>query len=224
MAQLYKCTGCKVDKSYTKEEQGKKFTLEEMGTIKENKYCFHHLELEMEKRVKCTNCTKTVKRKNGVYVSINTKFSESGQDEEAKKSEKLFCSDSCGAKYQENLLYKDKFFRKYVKFHNLEGFNEIQKVIFVQLEGYRTKREMSYIGMCYTLDYISIKKLTMPKNSVWMILQEYDNARDYFTQINIQNRIMEEMKEVKVVTRYFKLPEKSKREDRVKNLLYLPED
>lgn len=219
MARGYKCTLCKVDKELSIEEKNKTFQLEEMGIIKDKKYCKKHYEQEMLKKSKCEQCGKTIQRKDGVEVPIEFKTNNT-----VKSKNRFFCSSACAYNYEQDIFYKEGFIELLLEYFKLEKSSEIPKSVYIQMNMLINKYELSYKGMLFTMKYIMIHNLELKKDNIWLIYYKYDSARKYFTELNRREREVRELKKVEVKTKYFKLPKRSDKEKRKNRLLYLPEE
>lgn len=220
MIKEYKCATCKADKSLEKADRDRKFPLSEMKIINGNKYCLPHFEVMMDKKCKCSHCGKSLKRRDGVNKNVGIGF----KDDVLQGKEKFFCSEECSKSFEEEIYYKHELIKDFMKLHNLKDTTEVPKVIYVQMASFKNKYDMSFKGMSYTMSYITSKRLSMPVDSLWLVVKEYDNARMYYATLNKRKREAENMDTRAKKTRYFKLPSKADKKERVSKILYLPED
>lgn len=197
-----KCTICKTEK--------------ELTYINGKYYCKEHYEEFMSSKVVCHHCGKKITRADGVPLL----------DYSIRKANKWFCDEECKKKFNTEQEYKDKLNEELLKYFNYSSSKEAPTGIYIQMNHFIKKYNMTYQGMYLTLHYCIRHNIKLEKGNIGMLQWKYELAKEeYIEKMEIENSAKSvDLEEAKTTYyKYMQEDDKTRYKQRIKKLLYLPE-
>lgn len=143
-------------------------------TLKKVNICENCIEDYKKTRINCTVCKKSFKRDKEYFA------------EDSKFKTKNFCCEECYNKYvaeEEEKDKMDKWLKEYFKVDTLPSR------IYMQMEDFKTKKNISYKWCFTTLRYIvSIQGNTLQEGTIGVVPYVVDECKRYVTEINERNK------------------------------------
>lgn len=197
-----KCTICKKEEGLT--------------SINGKYYCKEHYEEFMSAEVTCHHCGKKVTRADGIHLI----------DYSIKKANKWFCDEGCKNRFNTEQEYKDKLNKELLKYFNYTSSKEAPTGIYVQMNHFIKKYNMTYQGMYLTLQYCIRHGIKLEKGNIGLLQWKYELAKEeYIKKIEIEKSAKQVDLEDSKTTYYKYVPEdyNLRHTQRIKKLLYLPD-
>lgn len=147
-------------------------------TLKKINICTDCFEEYKKAKVHCTVCRSSFSREKEYY------------NEDSKWRSKNFCSEKCYSEYYQEQEEKDKmteWLKKHYKTENLPTR------IFMQMEDFKTKRNISYRWCFVTLRYIvDVKQQSLQEGTIGLVPYMIDECKEYVASVNRTKKLAKE--------------------------------
>lgn len=186
----------------------------EIITLNSKKYCQEHYEEYMNSKISCPICKKSVVRNIAVPLLPLTD----------RKKNTWFCSGKCKEKHLMEIEYKNKLSYSLVEYFGYTSTTEISTAIYIQMDRFKKKYNMTYQGMYLTYNYCVSNNIKIEKGSIIVLQWNYEKAKeDYIKNLQMQKSVEEASTQKSKIIYYKYVPQKENKQ-RIKKILYLPED
>lgn len=186
----------------------------EIIVLNNKKYCQEHYEEYMNIKIACPICNKSVVRKKATPLLSLIE----------NKKNTWFCSEKCKEKHLTEMEYKDKLTHSLVDYFGYTSTTEISTAIYVQMNIFKKKYNMTYQGMYLTYNYCVSNNIKIEKGSIIVLQWNYEKAKeDYIKNLQIQKSVEKASSQKSKIIYYKYIPQKENKQ-RIKKILYLPED